>query len=445
LSGFVMTPVNWRAKSAEIDYFLADAEAAALVYQDICGEAVTAAPRSSTVLKIGVGDCAVPGSLPFQSLLGEKGVVPAPCPDPQAISVMLYTSGTTGRPKGVPRRHYAERAAAIAHVLQNFYEREEATLGVMPLYHTMGVRSLISMSLVGGTFICMPRFTAPAALRLITEERVSCLYLVPILYHDLLEELERAGGNVTPVRKIGFAGASMTDGLLARVESAFRPQWFVNHYGSTEIYTITVNQQAAQKPGSAGKAGINQSVRVVRLHATDPDDVVQPGVEGQIIAMMNGDEAFDGYWRRPEADARAIQAGWYFTGDTGYIDASGDLFITGRADDLIISGGENISPQEVESCLSLHAGVSEVAVFGLPDARWGQVVAAAIVRRGDASAESLDVHCKSSGLANFKRPRRYLFVKTIPQSPVGKILRRALVAGDYEPDGSNEVDLTPQA
>jgi 2-furoate---CoA ligase len=147
---------------------------------------------------------------------------------------------------------------------------------------------------------------------------------------------------------------------------------------------------------------------------------------------LQGDESFEGYWRRPEADAKALRQGWYFTGDTGSFDADGDLFVTGRVDDMIITGGENVSPVEIESCLSLHEAVSEVAVVGLPDERWGKVVTAFIKRSAAVEHAQLDTHCRDSGLANFKRPRRYVFVETIPKSPVGKLLRRLLVAGEYE-------------
>jgi 2-furoate---CoA ligase len=175
-------------------------------------------------------------------------------------------------------------------------------------------------------------------------------------------------------------------------------------------------------------------VRVVKLGAASPDEVAAPGEEGEIIALLAGDESFEGYWRRPDADARALRQGWYFTGDTGYVDADGDLFVTGRVDDMIITGGENISPVEIESCLSLHPAVSEVAVVGLADERWGKVVSAFIKRREAVAPEDLDQFCRSSGLANFKRPRRYVFVTAIPKSPVGKLLRRKLVAGEYEPE-----------
>jgi len=226
----------------------------------------------------------------------------------------------------------------------------------------------------------------------------------------------------------------MTDGLLKGLQAAFKPELFVNHYGSSEIYTFTIDQNAPAKPGSAGRAGINQRVRVVKLGATSPDQVAAVAEEGEIIAQLTSDEAFEGYWRRPEADAKAIREGWYFTGDTGYFDPDGDLFVTGRVDDMIISGGENISPVEIESCLSLHPAVSEVAVVGLPDERWGKVIAAFVKRRSDVQEAELDNFCQTSGLAKFKRPRRYLFVRDIPKSPVGKLLRRKLVAGEYEPE-----------
>jgi 2-furoate---CoA ligase len=229
----------------------------------------------------------------------------------------------------------------------------------------------------------------------------------------------------------------MTDGLLQKLQAEFEPDLFVNHYGSSEVYTFTIDQDAPKKPGSAGRAGINQNVRVVKLGAQSIDDIAAPGVEGEIIALLAGDESFEGYWRRPEADAKALRDGWYFTGDTGFFDADGDLFVTGRVDDMIITGGENVSPVEIESCLSLHEAVSEVAVIGMPDERWGKVVAAFVKRRGDVAAEDLDAHCRTSGLAGFKRPRRYVFVEEIPKSPVGKLLRRKLVAGEYTIEASS--------
>ena len=423
-AGIVITPVNWRATADDLDFFCADAEAKALIYEEVSAEAVrgckAACPRVDMRGIAGWLSRDVPDA--------------QPCADADAWSVMLYTSGTTARPKGVPRRHRAERAAALAHVAQNMYRTGERTLGVMPLYHTMGVRSLIAMSLIGGAFVCLPRFDAGRALELIDAEKITNLYLVPTLYHDVLHHPRFAQTDVSSVRKLGFAGASMTDGLLKALTDAFKPDLFVNHYGSSEIYTFTIDQNAPAKPGSAGRAGINQLIRVVKLGAATPDQSAAPNEEGEIIAHLASDEAFEGYWRRPDANAKALRDNWYFTGDTGYVDADGDLFVTGRVDDMIITGGENVSPVEIESCLSLHPAVSEVAVVGLADERWGEIVTAFVKRRSAVTQDELDQHCRASGLANFKRPRRYVFVEAIPKSPVGKLLRRKLVAGEYEPE-----------
>ena len=432
-TGVIVTPVNWRSTAGELDFFLQDAEAKALVYDDSSSAAATGSQLAAQLPRIAL-DGVASDATAFAALMTREAPEARPRVDAEAWSVMLYTSGTTARPKGVPRRQRAERAAALAHVAQNLYGRGERTLGVMPLYHTMGVRSLLAMSLVGGAFICLRRFEPAEALRLITAERVSNLYLVPTLYHDLVHHPSFSPSDIRSVRKLGFAGAPMTDGLLKKLQAAFQPDLFVNHYGSSEIYTFTIEQNAPAKPGSAGRAGINQNVRVVKLGATSVDETAATGQEGEIIALLAGDESFDGYWRRPDADAKALRQGWYFTGDTGFVDADGDIFVTGRVDDMIITGGENVSPVEIESCLSLHAAVSEVAVVGLPDERWGKIIGAFVKRRAAVEAEDLDAFCRASGLANFKRPRRYIFVSEIPKSPVGKLLRRKLAAGDYTPE-----------
>jgi 2-furoate---CoA ligase len=429
-AGIIITPVNWRSSASELEFFLSDADAKALAYEDVSAQAVAGSALAKALPRIAL-DAAGSSDVAFTDLVARAAPDAQPRVDAEAWSVMLYTSGTTARPKGVPRRQRAERAAALAHVAQNLYRSGERTLGVMPLYHTMGVRSLLAMSLIGGAFVCLRRFDVEGALQTITAERISNLYLVPTLYHDLVHHPLFAESDVSSVKKLGFAGAPMTDGLLKKLQVAFKPDLFVNHYGSSEIYTFTIDQNAPKKPGSAGRAGINQMVRVIRLGAQSVDELAATGEEGEIIALLAGDESFDGYWRRPEADAKAIRQGWYFTGDTGLVDTDGDIFVTGRVDDMIISGGENISPVEIESCLSLHAAVSEVAVVGLADERWGKTVTAFIKRRASVEPDELDAFCRNSGLAAFKRPRRYVFVADIPKSPVGKLLRRKLVAGEF--------------
>ncbi|NYH25940.1 AMP-binding protein [Paraburkholderia bryophila] len=437
MAGVVMVPINWRTKPEELDYYVTDAGAKVMVYEPIASDAVSKSEAAQRTIRIGL-DGVEGASYGLDDLLADvhdrvgKGPL-TPLASPEDHSVMLYTSGTTGMGKGVPRRHRQERAAALAHVAQNLYERGERTLGVMPLYHTMGVRSLIAMAMVDGLFVCVRRWNAAYAAASIDRFRLTCLYLVPTLYHDLLAAPEFLETDIGSVTKLGFAGAPMNDGLLKRCSAAFRPKLFVNHYGSSEVYTVAVDQNATKKPGSAGRAGFNTRLRVVRLDAMGPDDIARAGEEGEIVVELASDEAFEGYWNRPDANAKSLRNGWYFTGDTGYLDPDGDLFVTGRVDDMIISGGENISPVDIESLLSLHPAVDEVAVVGLKDERWGQKVVAFIKRSTHIDGDALDAFCRDSDLVNFKRPREYVFVEEIPKSPVGKILRRKLSGGDYVP------------
>jgi 2-furoate---CoA ligase len=330
-------------------------------------------------------------------------------------SIQLYTSGTTGRPKGVPRSHRAERAGGLSQVVHHGLRPGHRTLGVMPLYHTMGIHSLLAASLVGGCFVAQPEWDAETALRLVQEERITSLYLAPTLYYDLVHHPRFADFDTSSVRAVAYAGAPMTSALAEKVAAAFDPEVFVNHYGSTEIYTFSVQRDQRAKPGCAGRAALNVRLRL------DP-----PG-EGEILCHMSSDEAFTGYWNRPDADEKAIRDGWYHTGDVGRIDEDGDLWVVGRVDDMVISGGENIHPVEVEDVLARAPGVREIAVIGAPDDRLGQRVVACVVADDGVTAKQLDAFCLASDrLARFKRPREYRFVSELPKSPSGKILRRML-------------------
>jgi len=327
---------------------------------------------------------------------------------------MLYTSGTTGRPKGVPRSHRAELSAAVAHVVQGRNTFGDVTLGVMPLYHTMGVRSMIAMALLSGRLVCLPDWSPADAARLLEAERVTSLYLVPTLYHDLVSLGDLARYDLASVRKIGYAGAPMSSTLAKRVAEVFRPDVFLNHLGSTEVYTFTVCDRVLVKPTCAGRPGLFGTARVVRADPErngSPDDVLPRGETGELIVSLDSPEAFSGYWRRPDADRKAIRGGWYFTGDLVYEDEDGDLYTVGRVDDMVITGGENVHPVEVEEVLLRHADVAEACVVGLPDARLGQIVVAFVVARRAVAADALDEFCRrATDFASFKRPRRYEFV-----------------------------------
>jgi 2-furoate---CoA ligase len=388
-AGVVFVPLSWRLSEQELDYCLADCGAARVL-------------RADDPLPEG-GEH--PGALDL---------------DDGAPSLMLYTSGTTGKPKGVPRSHRADRAGGLSQALQHGYLAGDRTLGVMPLYHTMGIHSLVAMHHVGGCFVSLARWEPGEALQLIEAQRITSLYLAPTLFHDLVHHPDVESRDLSSVRALGYAGAAMTSALVERCAAVFAPDVFVNHYGSTEVYTYAIGPDQRRKPGCAGRPALNARLKLV---------------DGEICADLRGDEAFAGYWNRPDADAKAIRDGWFHTGDIGRIDDEGDLWIEGRVDDMIVSGGENVHPLEIEDVLARHPGVLEVAVVGAPDDRWGQRVVAIVV--GSANAEELDAHCLASELARFKRPREYRFVADLPKSPSGKILRRLLRAS--EDNSTNEV------
>src|ERR1700688_2474430 len=245
-TGVIITPVNWWSTGSEIDFYLEDAEARAIVYEDASAAAIAGSALAQKLPRIAL-DPAPPPAIPFAELALRDAPDAAARVGTEAWSVMLYPSGTTARPKGVPRRQHAERAAALAHVAPNLYARGERTLGVMPLYHTMGVRSLLAMSLIGGAFVCLRRFDVADALKVIAAERVTNLYLVPTLYHDLVHHPLFAASDVSSVKKLGFAGAPMTDGLLKTLQTAFKPDLFVNHYGSSGGYTFPIHPNAPKK------------------------------------------------------------------------------------------------------------------------------------------------------------------------------------------------------
>jgi 2-furoate---CoA ligase len=385
--GAVFVPLSHRLSETDLDYCIADC-GAEVVIRD-AGEVTELARADEATGAFDLDD-------------GEP-------------SIQLYTSGTTGRPKGVPRSHRAERAGGISQVLQHGLRPRHRTLGVMPLYHTMGIHSLLAASVVGGCFVAQPSWAPDEALELMEGERVDTLYLAPTLYYDLVHHPRFAETDTASVRAVAYAGSPMTGALVERVAEVFDPEIFVNHYGSTEIYTFSVQRAQRAKPGCAGRAALNARLRL------------EPEGEGEILCHMSSDEAFTGYWNRPDADEKAIRDGWYHTGDVGRLDEDGDLWVVGRVDDMVISGGENIHPVEVEDLLARAPGVAEVAVVGAPDDRWGQRVVAYVVPDGDVSADALDAFCLSSAtLARFKRPREYRFVPELPKSPSGKILRRML-------------------
>jgi 2-furoate---CoA ligase len=436
LLGLIFTPVSWRAAADEIKYCLEDAEAAAVAFDGASDDAAAKAaaglkidPRCVIVAADGRG-----GGSRFDTLLDAPPVAGPAAANEFSTCLMLYTSGTTGRPKGVPRSHRAELTASVSHIAQNRYRHGDSCLGVMPFFHTMGIRTLLGSALLNGRLICLPDYSPEEILRLVALERLTTLYLVPTMFHDVLRHPNFERYDLSSLSRVGYAGMTMTPALIERCLEQLKPDLFVNYYGSSEIYTFTYCDHLDRKPGCAGRAGMNQIIRVVSPDRDDDIEIDLPaGVSGEIVASMNSPEAFAGYWKRPDADAKAIQGRWYRTGDLGRFDEEGELYVVGRVDDMIISGGENIYPEEIEDTLARSQLVAGCAVVGMPDERLGaKIVAFVEPARPDLSPGQLDEACLRGGLARFKRPKEYVFVKSIPRSASGKLLRRKLRGGEYE-------------
>ena len=283
--GAVFVPLNWRLRPDELTYCVADCGARVLAIEGASAEAATAVP--------GLPLIAVADSPAGEPLAAADGPAGPAAVDEREPALMLYTSGTTGRPKGVPRSHRAERAAALAQLVQLELRPGDRTLGVMPLYHTMGMRSLLAASACGGLFCSQPEFRAEAALDAVERERLTSLYLAPTLFHDLVAAQREQPRDVSSVRALAYAGAPMAGVLVERCVEAFAPQAFVNHYGSTEIYTFTIHSDQRAKPGCAGRAALNARIRLVEpVEGASPDDVVAPGEVGQVACALSSDEAF---------------------------------------------------------------------------------------------------------------------------------------------------------
>jgi 2-furoate---CoA ligase len=433
-------PLSTRFGVHELAHCVGDCSPALVVVDDTTADLVSEACTSlhASVAIVHVNDLRKPRqyarSLPS-------------APAESDLSVMLYTSGTTGKPKGVPRTHKAEHSAAVAHLIQTGQPTGAVSLGVMPMFHTMGLRSLLASVIGAGTWVPQAKFSADESMELIIDNDIDTLYLVPTIYWSLYQTGRFP--EARSVRRLAYAGAAMTSTLAQQLVEAVRPERFVNHFGSTEIYTFTVGPDSARKPGCAGRAGVFSNVRLVDpVPGAHPDQVVAKGEQGQIAVSMDSPEAFAGYWNRPDADAKSIRDGWYFPGDLATEDDDGDLWVSGRVDDMINSGGENLYPEEIERSLAGCPYMENVVVAGTPHDKWGSAVTAFFVPadRTDPRLALAQVETwvrEKSGLPSLQRPKRLVAIDAIPTSGVGKILRRKLVDGDYNVLADTESNQSP--
>ncbi|MDQ4489062.1 long-chain fatty acid--CoA ligase [Sinomonas sp. ASV486] len=421
-AGAVVVPMNPLLKEREIAYYLGDSGAEVLFAASTVGDEAIAGAAASGARVIVVE----PGSFAI-SLGDEEPLAQVVERAGEDTAVILYTSGTTGRPKGAELTHdnLILNADLTVRTLLNLTS-DDVVFGGLPLFHTFGQTCALNTTIMAGaTIALLPRFTAQGALEVIASQRVTVFAGVPTMYSALLAVPDHRRYDTSSLRVCISGGAALPVEVLHRFEDEFSCI-ILEGYGLSETSPVAAfnHPDRLRKPGSIGTAVEGVRLRVVGLDGED----VPCGEVGEIA--VQGHNIMKGYWKRPDATAEAIRDGWFLTGDMGKIDADGCYSIVDRKKDLIIRGGFNIYPREVEEVLYEHPAVAEAAVIGVPHAELGEEVAAvvALTSPGAATPEELRDFVKSQ-LAAYKYPREVHIVQQLPKGPTGKILKREIRTG----------------
>jgi fatty-acyl-CoA synthase len=439
LLGAVAVPVNFRLAPAEVAYILQDSGACVLVYDKGLGEAPAVITGSAPTVRDLIScasdaDAISPGHHQFEALVQQTadGELPGASPPPESHAALVYTSGTTGRPKGVMHSHGNDVAIAMNCVMEYSLSRRDIALHIAPLYHVGGLQAYFTPHvMVGATNIVLPRYDALQTLVAIERERVTTLFAVPTQIEEMLFHPRFGDFDLSSLRMITTGGAPIAAVIMQRVIAEMCANVF-NGYGMTEasLALLLHPEEALTHLGSCGKPTLITDCRLVPHGAAPPGGGDGGGAAARTGELVvRGPQTMSGYWNNAAETARKIKDGWLYTGDVFSRDSDGFYTFRGRVDDLIVSGGENIYPREVEEVLYRCPGVKQAAVVGLPDPRWGSRVTAFIVRATpDLTAEAVDAFCRSSHeLAAFKRPRQVVFVDRLPTNPSGKVIKRALM------------------
>jgi acyl-CoA synthetase (AMP-forming)/AMP-acid ligase II len=433
-AGLVAVPINFRLKGPEVAYIVQHAEAQAFIVQDelralvdgIRDELPVSAAR---YLHFGADTPA--GWQGYEALIAAApGDAPAVDVKPKDLFALMYTSGTTGRPKGAMRSHEGNALIALVTALEFGLTRDDTGLLVMPLCHANSLYFSVTFTMLGATLVVDDRksFDPEAVLRTLAREHVTFTSLVPTHYIMMLDlpDAVKQGLDLSRVGKLLISSAPARKETKLAILQLFPNGRLFELYGSTEAGWVTVLRPDEQLDhlGSVGREWAGSGP--IRLLAGDGNEVPD-GEVGELYSRTA--YAFDGYWKNPEKTSEAFNGSWCSVGDLARRDAQGFIHLVDRKSNMIISGGENIYPSEVESVLAAHPAVQDVAVVGLSDAKWGEAVHAVIVLRPGqtADAQAMEDWCRER-MAGFKRPRGYRFVAEaeIPRTATGKIQHRLL-------------------
>ncbi len=429
-AGLTMVPLNPLLRAPEVAYHLEDSDSRVLVtFEMFAEEAFKGASQvdglTTYVVNLPGNDARPEGTKDYDELYfadDTRDILPTDADD---TAVLLYTSGTTGKPKGAELTHFnLYMNCTVAGELFEFQD-DDVGIAVLPLFHVFGLSSVLNTTVrYGGTMVLIPRFELEPVVEAIEKHRATIFAGVPTMYFGLLQ-MDLSGRDLSSLRTGISGGAAIPGEVIKSFEEKFPGCVILEGYGLSEsTSTTTFNVNAEQrKVLSIGKPIWGVQVRIV----DDNDAPLEPGEDNVGEIVIRGHNIMKGYYKKPEATAEAFKGGWFHTGDLAYMDKDGFFFIVDRKKDLVIRGGYNVYPREVEEVLFAHPAIAEAAVIGKPDEKLGEEVVAIVALKpgADATAEEITSYCKER-LAAYKYPRDVRIVDELPKGPTGKILKKEL-------------------
>jgi len=413
-ASYVLVPVNSRLAPAEMRAILDDA-GVSVVFADAAYPGAAGVSQVLTIPDDYEDLLAAADELPFNDAVTEND-----------LAALFYTSGTTGAAKGAMHTHRSLVSSGLHFMATWPFDRQTQWLVASPMFHTGGILATLATVWASGTHVIMPRFDPDLAVDLIEREAVTHTLLVPTMLAAAAGAQLARPRDVSSLRYLSHGASPISAETLRRTRQAFPAAELLHVYGTTETTPITTllphEERILDTPlvHSCGQPAIGVEMRVVN----DAMEDLPPGAIGQMA--VRSPSVMAGYWRKPEATAEVMHGDWYLTGDLGYRDEGSYIYLVDRAKDMIVSGGENIYSTEVEDALATHRAVEEVAVFGVPDPRWGETVCAVVFSRIQVAPDELVAHCRGR-IAGFKVPRCIeLRAEPLPKSAAGKILKRDL-------------------
>lgn len=429
--GAVLVAINARLVAREIAYILGDAGVDVIVSETAFLPLVEDARATTGLKTVILIDAPYEGRAAFADLVaGHAPDAAMPAIAPDDIALQLYTSGTTGFPKGALLSHRqllgTIEKGRLTGEAWGTWDEDDVALVAMPLFHIGGTGWALHALEAGATMVILPRPDVPGMVAAIAGERITRMFAVPAVLLAICQYLESAPADLTSMTELYYGASPIPLDVLRRSMAAFPNAAFLQCYGATEtcgtvVYLPPYDHDPAgnQRMRGCGKPFPGNAVKII-----DGDgNTLGPGEVGEIC--IKSVSVMTGYHNKPEATAKAVVDGWYLSGDAGYLDADGYLYIHDRVKDMIVSGAENIYPAEVENALHEHPAVADCAVIGVPDARWGEAVKAIVVAKSPVTPEELIAFARER-IAGFKVPKSVDFIDVLPRNPSGKILKKDL-------------------